>query len=243
MTATLGDSIKKAVDLGYIKVSDLIEGKEFNVTIPVVNGDNDDSFGEFKKWSSTPRWHKGLHITEKIDGTNACVVVGDGWVKAQSRKRLITPDNDNFGFARWVHDNAGALTDALGFGYHYGEWFGEGIQKNPLQILGRRFALFNTWHWARPENAERLEMVDGLEHVPVLHDENIHGPATWETIPLILQELSTWGSKVRGLPAIWDDKSGFYTTPKPEGIIVWHRETQQKYKILLEGDAFHKHQL
>jgi hypothetical protein len=27
---------------------------------------------------------------------------------------------------------------------------------------------------------------------------------------------------------------------KAEGIIVWHKETQQKYKILLENDAFHK---
>lgn len=212
-------------------------------TIPVVDGDEDNTMGDFKKWSSTPRFHKGLHITEKIDGTNACVIIYDGQVKAQSRKRIITPDNDNYGFAKWVYENAGALTDALGYGYHYGEWYGEGIQKNPLKIEGKRFALFNTWHWARPENAERLEMVDGLEHVPVLHDERLHGTANWETIPLILQDLMTWGSKVQAAPEHVDYDEGWLVKPKPEGIIVWHRETQQKYKILLENDAFHKGEL
>ncbi|WP_367137997.1 RNA ligase family protein [Saccharothrix sp. HUAS TT1] len=201
--------------------------------------EKENTMGHFVKWGSTPRFHKGLHVTEKIDGTNGCVIIYDGVVRAQSRKRLITPDDDNFGFARWVYDNAGALTDALGWGYHYGEWFGEGIQKNPLGIEGKRFALFNTWHWARPENSEKLEQVDGLGHVPVLYDEQRDGPAHYYTIPDLIDDLWVSGSRVEGaaeaMPDLWPDRR-----KRAEGIIVWHRESQQKYKILLEDDDAHK---
>ena len=187
----------------------------------------DDTMGEFRKWGSTPRWHNGMTITEKINGTNGGIIIYNGQVKAQSRKRIITPDDDNFGFARWVYDNAGALMDTLGYGYHYGEWFGEGIQKNPLGIEGKRFALFHATKYT-PANGYDLEQVDNLETVPLLH----HGQATVWTIPDILADLVA-GSKVVGA------KEG----AESEGIIVWHKETQQKYKILLTNDDVHKWQL
>jgi hypothetical protein len=189
--------------------------------------DDADTMGEFKKWSSTPRWHNGLTITEKIDGTNACIVIYNGEVKAQSRKRIITPDDDNFGFARWVYDNAGALMDTLGYGYHYGEWFGEGIQKNPLGIEGKRFALFHATKYTA-SNGYDLEQVDNLETVPLLH----HGQATIWTIPDVVGSLAR-GSKVVGADV----------DAEAEGIIVWHKETRVKYKILLTNDDVHKWQL
>lgn len=202
-----------------------------------------NTLGEFKKWGSTPRWHKGLTITEKIDGTNACIVIYNGEVKAQSRNRMITPDDDNAGFAKWVYENAGALTDTLGYGYHYGEWYGQGIQKNPLGIEGKRFALFHATKYTL-ENGFDLERVDGLETVPLL----FHGQANLYTIPNIIQELEIYGSKVAGakkehkeveVPGIGDMVHYFVAAPA-EGVIVWHKETQQKYKILLKDDAFHK---
>lgn len=188
--------------------------------------DQEDTMGQFRKWGSTPRWHKGLTITEKIDGTNACVVIYDGQVKAQSRNRMITPDNDNAGFAKWVYENAGALTDTLGYGYHYGEWFGPGIQKNPLGVESKRFALFQATKYTT-ENGFDLEQVDGLETVPLL----FHGQANVHTIPDVMSSM--YKSHVKGADV----------DATPEGIIVWHKETQQKYKILLEGDAFHKWEL
>ena len=235
--------------------------------------DNEDTFGQFKSWGSTPRFHKGLHITEKIDGTNAGVSVqGVSWgvvhtppadailvnstkldvngipecsylVRAQSRKRIITPDNDNFGFAKWVWENAEGLANLLGFGYHYGEWYGEGIQKNPLAVQGRRWALFNTWHWTRKENLDRLVDADipGLTLVPVLHDEQRDGPADFTTIPDIMEELALYGSKADGAAMVkegYDWENDRYA--EPEGIIVWQRETRQRYKILLREDDKHK---
>lgn len=223
--------------------TDLFSGptdEELNAYLAALTEDyvpkKEDTMGQFKGWGSTPRWHKGLTITEKIDGTNACVVIYDGQVKAQSRKRMITPDDDNFGFAKWVYDNAGVLMDTLGYGYHYGEWFGEGIQKNPLGIEGKRFALFHATKYTE-DNGYELNKVDGLETVPLLH----WGPCDLFTIPQIMTDLDSYGSNVKGAKLI---AQGYDFEPDEhaaaEGIIVWHKETQQKYKILLEDDAFHK---
>lgn len=205
----------------------------------------EDTMGEFKTWGSTPRENKNKTITEKIDGTNACVVIWNGVVAAQSRKRIITPDNDNYGFARWVYDNAGALMDTLGFGYHYGEWFGEGIQKNPLGIEGKRFALFHPTKYSEA-NGYELNKVDGLETVPLLH----HGQCDVWTIPNIMQELETYGSKVQGAATqtvksyiVGMDPEHMYQftrAAKAEGIIIWNNETRTRTKMLLENDAFHK---
>src|SRR5690242_15477805 len=105
---------------------------------------------EFEAFPKIPRLRRDMVVTEKIDGTNAaigikpagtfnfeegpdpaiiaCVGVGDDdyVVYAQSRKRLITPDADNYGFARWVVDNAQTLALDLGPGLHFGEWWGHG---------------------------------------------------------------------------------------------------------------------
>lgn len=197
----------------------------------------------FIKWPSTPRWHKGLTITEKIDGTNACIRILDGKVTAQSRKRLIRVGDDNFGFAAWVEENKDELTKQLGYGVHFGEWFGEGIQKNPLGIEGKRFALFSPWKFQGTQKLD-IEESDLVEFVPVLFE----GQADFMTIPTVLTNLGHFGSRVAGaaryVPESFDGPVGDFTVAnKAEGIIVWHRETQQKYKILLENDAIHKGQV
>ena len=67
---------------------------------------------EFKEFDKIPRLNRQVVITEKLDGTNACVVVGeDGAVTAQSRTRIITPQADNYGFALWVHEHTEQLRD------------------------------------------------------------------------------------------------------------------------------------
>lgn len=83
----------------------------------------------------------------KLDGTNAGVQVSkDGRVAAQSRTKIITPEDDNAGFARWVADNrdyfAGLVCDK-----HmtiFGEWCGQGIQGGTAiaQVDHKLFAVF-----------------------------------------------------------------------------------------------------
>jgi hypothetical protein len=102
---------------------------------------------KFHAWPKIQRLETlTMVVTEKIDGTNAAVVITeDGDFYAQSRKRIITPGDDNYGFARWAADNKDELLK-LGPGVHHGEWWGLGIQRG-YGLTEKRFSLFNTKRW------------------------------------------------------------------------------------------------
>ena len=133
---------------------------------------------EFKAWPKMGRDNPFMvTITEKIDGTNSCIIIEDGEVVAvQSRKRFITPDDDNYGFATWVEAHKEELK-GLGDGYHYGEWAGPGIQKNPLKLPEKTFFLFHTY---REGNCPECCKV-----VPVL----FQGIMDQSTVPSLLANL------------------------------------------------------
>lgn len=84
----------------------------------------------------------------KLHGTNAGIAVdADGTVYAMSRTSVITPENDNVGFAKWVDsqkDALAAFAPPTGTIVLYGEWCGPGIQKGVAisQIKERVFAVF-----------------------------------------------------------------------------------------------------
>ena len=98
---------------------------------------------EFMGWKKIPRWENETYvITEKLDGSNGCVIVTEhGDVFAQSRTRVLTEDSDNYEFCKWVNGNKDELLK-LGVGYHYGEWWGKGINRN-YGLREKRFSLFN----------------------------------------------------------------------------------------------------
>lgn len=192
---------------------------------------------EFIPWPKIPRFNRNVIITEKIDGTNACVIIEEAEtlpldqnrladldhddtsyaVYAQSRKRLITSDCDNFGFAAWVQSNAAELVELLGPGRHFGEWYGAGIQRR-YGLDHRRFALFNVGRWS-PEDFAETDLP--VEVVPVL--ETLGQPDSRE-IQNVLRELRRGGSFA--VP-------GFMN---PEGIVLYHTAAKQTFKVLLEGD-------
>lgn len=177
---------------------------------------------EFKPWPKTPRLNRDIVVTEKIDGTNAAVIITEsGEVGAQSRNRLITPENDNYGFARWVFEHANDLANILGPGHHYGEWWGSGIQRGYGFANGQRlFSLFNTHRW----DDENLPLEIGIRTVPVIYQ----GPLNEVDIYELLDELKFNGS---------------YAQPffgEPEGICVYHTASKQVYKVLIENDDIPK---
>lgn len=175
----------------------------------------------FQPWPKIARLYRDVVITEKIDGTNACVVIeDDGSIYAQSRTRIITPDSDNFGFARWVEDNRQALGAALGAGRHYGEWWGRGIQRG-YGLDERRFSLFNVRRhgWLNDPAAQAGNEL-GLRTVPVIYE----GPFSTDVVENALDILRSLGS--RAVP-------GFM---KPEGIVVFHAASGTPFKVTLEGD-------
>jgi len=126
----------------------------------------------FEEWPKIPRGqHETITITEKIDGSNACIVIADGEiVSVQSRKRKISPSilsgekgSDNAGFALWVMENTEDLL-SLGDGYHYGEWAGPSVQKNPRCLEEMEFYLFNSYRWGshNPNTPECCQVVPTL---------------------------------------------------------------------------------
>lgn len=175
---------------------------------------------EFEKFPKIPRLNRECIITEKIDGTNAQLVIEEGNVWAGSRNRFITPGKttDNYGFAQWAHDNSAELLEMLGEGTHYGEWYGQGIARN-YGLDHRRFALFNTERW---KDLPKNEI--GLEVVPVLcrTKPSAMDLAFW--VQDCEDELSDSGSQA--VP-------GFM---RPEGIVVFHTAANQLFKVTLEND-------
>lgn len=167
---------------------------------------------EFKAWEKIPRENPfNVTITEKMDGTNACIIITDGEiVGVQSRKRLITPEDDNYGFAGWVERNNDDLLN-LGDGYHYGEWAGLGIQKNPHTLDEKRFFLFNTFRW-NPDNPNRPSCCDV---VPIL----FQGELTPSKIPELLEALSA------------SAKEG----QTPEGVIVYYHAFRKYTKHTIKS--------
>lgn len=176
---------------------------------------------QFEPFPKVPRLNRTVVITEKIDGTNAGVYIPednpDNLIYASSRNRWITPDNDNYGFARWVQQNKEELLEKLGPGQHFGEWWGVGIQRG-YDLHERRFSLFNTHRWA--------EHPDSCFHcVPVLATQN--GFDTRDIIK-VSQALEIGGSVAA--PGFGD----------PEGIMVYHKASNQIFKYLLDSDHLHK---
>lgn len=169
---------------------------------------------DFVPFPKIPRLNRGCIITEKIDGTNAQIVIdAEGNVRAGSRNRWITPDSDNFGFARWVHDNQDELR-LLGEGQHFGEWWGYGIQRT-YGLKEKRFSLFNTGRWSNSESRPSCCNV-----VPVLYA----GQFATDTVDIVLADLKRDGSVVA---------PGFMN---PEGVIVFMVASHHLYKVLAEND-------
>ncbi len=169
------------------------------------------AIGEFLKFPSITRLNREMIVTEKIDGTNAQIVITeDGQLKAGSRTRYITPQDDNFGFAKWCEQNKEELLK-LGVGRWYGEWWGLGIQRG-YDLFERRFSLFHT-------NGIK-ELPKCCSVVPILKQCDFD---TTE-IDFVLKILKEEGS--RAAP-------GFM---KPEGIVIYHTAGRCSFKVTLEGD-------
>lgn len=198
--------------------------------------EHENTFVPFPKMA---RLRRDILITEKIDGTNAQIVIvprgtyadgnlfgkpvadcGASWIYAGSRNRWVTQEDDNFGFAGWVQDNKEELVK-LGQGRHFGEWWGRGIQRG-YGIQHRRFSLFNVSRWSHPNSIKSFP--ECCDIVPLLYS----GPFSTEATDSALRCLEVAGS--RAAP-------GFMN---PEGIAVWHTAANVGFKQTLKDDGMPK---
>lgn len=181
---------------------------------------------DFVPFNKIPRWDGAQHIviTEKIDGTNAQIVINEDCTEllCGSRSRWITPEQDNFGFATWAYRNKEHLLK-LGKGTHFGEWWGLGIQRC-YNYPRKQFSLFNTLRWDTVEQQERLSEIPDVGIVPTLYK----GPFTDEAIEATLAELGKSGSKA---------SPGF---KNPEGIVIYMPGSRSLFKKTF-GDNLSKY--
>jgi len=173
---------------------------------------------EFTPFKKIPRLSREVVITEKIDGTNASIhITEDGDFLVGSRTRWITPEDDNYGFARWAHENKSELMK-LGVGAHFGEWWGQGIQRNYSQTC-KRFSLFNVSRWT-----DEVARPACCSVVPILYDGPMEEFGVMKGVKLALNVLEREGSVAA---------PGFM---KPEGIIIYHKHSNMLFKKTLEKD-------
>lgn len=121
---------------------------------------------EFKGFPKMARLSREIVVTEKIDGTNAQILIEQtGEFLVGSRTRWITPQDDNFGFARWAYEHKEELVLGLGPGQHFGEWWGAGIQRK-YGLPGKHFSLFNTTRWVKPRTDGPTPVLLGQQPCP-----------------------------------------------------------------------------
>jgi hypothetical protein len=173
---------------------------------------------EFVEFPKIARLNRPVIVTEKIDGTNACIVIGeDGSFRTGSRTRWIMPDDDNFGFSRWAHEHRDELVAVLGPGTHYGEWWGSGIQRGYGLAKGeKRFSLFNATRWNETKP-----------------------PTCCHVVPVLASGVDMTATSEAGLLEL--ERRGSSAAPgfmRPEGVVVYHTASRQLFKVTLEGDAW-----
>lgn len=200
---------------------------------------------EFVEFPKIARLSRACVITEKIDGTNAQVHIRDAgdsslrekypfefgvdtqisvggvqaYIRGGSRSRWLAHggNEDNFGFGRWVTQNAHDLAH-LGFGSHFGEWWGSGIQRGYGLPQGeKRFSLFNTARWSELRPA-------CCQVVPVLYE----GLFSNTVAEAALDTLRIFGSAAAPSFA------------NPEGVIIWHEAARIYFKKTLNKDEEYK---
>lgn len=191
---------------------------------------------EFIEFPKIARLSRECIITEKLDGTNGQVAITEeGEMLIGSRSRWITPEQDNYGFARWATEHKNELMK-LGVGRHFGEWWGSGIQRK-YNLTEKRWSLFNVARWClHGEIPQRIPCADPriekyqevlpscCSLVPVLY----RGEFTTDACETALRELRFHGSKAA---------PGFM---KPEGIICFHIAGNVGFKKTLEKDEVPK---
>lgn len=174
---------------------------------------------EFVEFNKIARLSRMMTITEKIDGTNAQIFIGeDGEFLTGSRNRWITPESDNFGFSRWAHEHKEELM-TLGPGRHFGEWWGAGIQRRYDQAE-KHFSLFNVGKWLEDYDNTKPLCPSCCRVVPVLY----RGMFDTAFINSAMTLLGGTGSQAA---------PGFM---KPEGVVIYHEAARTLFKKTFEND-------
>lgn len=199
--------------------------EEMDAVIPVAD------FAEFPKIA---RLSRECVVTEKIDGTNGQIFIGqDGEFLIGSRTRWITPQDDNHGFARWATEHREELM-GLGAGRHFGEWWGSGIQRGYNLPKGeKRWSLFNVIRWcAHGEEPQRIVTAG-----PRIEKYQQVAPACCHLVPVLARGIFDTKLVEEALEELCLSGSAAYPGfGKPEGVVCFHMAGNVGFKKTIEKD-------
>lgn len=211
---------------------------------------------EHVDWPKTPRLYREVTITEKIDGTNAAVVI-----QRYSHKDLYRGVTESGGVA-WVGDSldedaadgstgylVGAQSrnrlifpgqDNAGFAHWVkvnagylvdtlgeGRHFGEWWGKGIQRGYGQEGKVFSLFNTRRFLGVESWAASDGA----VFELESLR------TVPVLYQGRLNTYTVDDTLETLWFNGSaaapGF---DRPEGICIYHRDADRVFKVMIEND-------
>lgn len=196
---------------------------------------------EFEEFPKLARLSRDCIITEKIDGTNAQVAITeDGHMLVGSRTRWITPEQDNYGFARWCLEHRDELL-TLGVGRHFGEWWGNGCQRGYGLPKGeKRWSLFNVSRWCLSgQTPLRIPTAD-----PRIEKYQDVLPSCCSLVPVMYRGIFTTDACESALVDL--RLRGSHAAPgfmKPEGIVCFHVAANSGFKKTIEKDEVPKSKL
>lgn len=172
---------------------------------------------EFEPFRKIARLNRDCVVSEKIDGTSGQIYIfdlnGAPAMKVGSRTQWLSKEKDNSGFFNWCMENREDLLK-LGYGRHYGEWWGGKIQRG-YGLKEKRFSLFNTSVWSL-DNVPKCCSV-----VPVLYS----GLFSSSEVNYQVQQLRERGSVAA---------PGY---PNPEGVVVFHMAAGLYFKATCKDDG------
>ncbi len=194
----------------------------------------------FQEFPKIARLSRECIITEKIDGTNAqLLITDDGQMHIGSRTRWLTPETgDNHGFMLWALTNKDELMK-LGPGRHFGEWWGSGIQRGYGLTKGeKRLSLFNVTRWC----------LHGQKPAPIPSGDPNAVPKIQEVLPACVGLVPVL---YRGeFSTVWCEEhlarlkcGGSVASPgfmNPEGIVCFHAAANVGFKKTIEKDEVPK---
>lgn len=138
-----------------------------------------------------------ITITEKIDGANASIAVGeDGKLIAFSRRNQLTPESTLQGFYEFVQTlDSSIISCVLGTRYiFFGEWLVKHSIKYPENKM-KQFYVFDVWdteieQYLPWEQTKQMAEFCGLNLVPLFYD----GPfTTWDEVTKLVGKTEMGG--------------------------------------------------
>lgn len=190
---------------------------------------------EFQEFKKIPRLSREVVITEKIDGTNGVIYIGEsGEFLVGSRSRWIDGHTDNYNFWHWATENKDELLK-LGQGFHYGEWWGSGIQRGYGLVKGeKRFSLFNVQKWCLYNETPKLISIDPKTKVEK-YQERL--PSCCSLVPILWTGM--FNTEIIDVQLEILKLNGSVASPgfmKPEGIVIYHKAGNVTFKKTIEKD-------